>query len=404
MAMKNLVHQGTIAWVVLVSAVAFTGGPAYGQATDPRLEKVFADWEQRFKRVNTVSYRLEGTNFTPKGALPLPIMQQPKGKATKELPVKDLNSRIERSLLLDFPTGRIRLEVNEQQFDGETGKERTPLAYKYTYDGIEIKSVANHSRGSQPKVGDPNVMITTGNTKMRAFDSNYWPIFQAHGVIRAHGSWLLPGEFNIKPNKELFHIHGKIIHEGQVCLVIRTYPVNTCYDEFWVDQKRDGAVVRHLQCDQKGPHTDADIQYQQTKGGWLPRSWTLTCRTPTGRIWSQERIKVTELQVEPEIHGADFDIPIEPGMLVKKAHIRPSGGPVTVADLSAETYYRVSESGHPTEVIIDGGAERPRYFASSWWTCTWVALLVGALAGVYWYFRKWKQKGVLFRGHRSSGT
>jgi hypothetical protein len=80
-----------------------------------------------------------------------------------------------------------------------------------------------------------------------------------------------------------------------------------------------------------------------------------------------ERIRVIDLQLDPPITDADFDVEVRPGELVET---RWSSEPVSQKERKEPTAdihtFRVDDSGSWSEVIVENGKERPRG-AFRWW-------------------------------------
>ena len=86
--------------------------------------------------------------------------------------------------------------------------------------------------------------------------------------------------------------------------------------EYWVDLERDSAIVKMVLKEQMAPRIVCEIQYQETSGGWLPRSWSRT-EFLQGKMENSERIEVERIDILPPISDQDFVLEATPGMYVK---------------------------------------------------------------------------------------
>ena len=104
----------------LIALTALYSGRAWAEErTDQRLEKVFADWQKRQKRIQTVRYRISGEHIVAKESMFDPLHPE-----VAALP-RDVKLGIQRMMLLDFPKNRYRQEHDEEEYDS-LGDNATP--------------------------------------------------------------------------------------------------------------------------------------------------------------------------------------------------------------------------------------------------------------------------------------
>lgn len=367
--------------------------PAAAQANDPRLEKIFQDWARRQQAVRSIRYRVEGEEVYPKGSQNEILLKPSKNP----FPSQDITCALKRTLLIDFSTGRYRLDLDEESYTFNTTGgpgNRTQGAGTTLFDGSVVKHVTQRDPKNRP-AGDqssrnPDMTVEEGDLKNEAFMSSYWPFFVGHGIISNMYHEIAPGTLMDKPDIELFYIHGQGVHQGRPCLVVRSHPQrqNATIDELWVDPARESAILRQLQASSDGrPLTESDIQYQQTSHGWLPRSWIYTLRSGGRKITRQERLRVVELELDCAASNADFTPEEWPGMLIVKKRFGKPVDPVQPRILETEErLYRVNDSGSKFEVVFENGVERRR------WAQPWLWWLLGApiaaLVGWFIYRRR----------------
>jgi hypothetical protein len=202
--------------------VLFPSLRAVAQPTDPRLQKVFEDWQRRCDRIESIRYEVEGNHVVPKGSVLDPLRNVP---VKPEKPPRDVLCAIQRILLLDFASNRHRLQIDEEQWDATTGERRRLIATTL-FDGAFVKSKGGFKE-PPPRDPDtppiPDISVHSGNLKNDGFRSIHWPMFVGHGIIAPIGDAIVPGKLKITPDIEMFRIHGEGVHQGRPCLVIRTH-------------------------------------------------------------------------------------------------------------------------------------------------------------------------------------
>jgi hypothetical protein len=383
-------------WCSVLLAVGLTlagrAGVALAQeATDPRLEKILADWQKRQERMQRVRYRVEGVRVIPKGALSAAVSGSQSGE-----PPADVQCPISRMVLLDFAGNRYRLEIEEQEMDVKTQK-LTPRPTKQAFNGTELygHSERRPVEGRMPEGVWPDVGIGTGNMKVASFEGRLAPLFAGHGVVIVSPTDLIyPGHMRIRPDKNWLYIHDdKAVHADRLCTVLRTqvYPnsVPSFYREYWVDAERESAIVRLSECANGVPLVDMDIKYQETPQGWLPHSWTFTMRANAKQLILYDQMTVKELTPEPVVTDADFRLEVKPGMLVGKVfHPEPTADDPhgLKTGRGEEKLFRIGSNGSWNEVQIVNGMEvRPWWVLAFWW----LTPLIAAIGiGTWLFFRR----------------
>jgi hypothetical protein len=380
-------RRALAACLLSATAALFTGRPAEAQGSDPRLEKVFTDWQKRYDRIKTVRYRVTGERVIAKGS----NTDDAGRPLVPESPPKDIVEEDRLLFLLDFTTNRHRLERSEKIWLHQTGT-FVPRVAISVFDGAACKGAMPRDENTSPDftspASQPDVTICTGNLKTLGFEPVYWPIFSAHGIITAYGDSAFPGKLSPSQDKESFLVQGEGVRSGRPCLVLRTEPREggrTSYDELWVDVARDSAVVRQLQVVNDVPITDQEVDFQEVSGSWLPSQWTFTARVGRRTIYT-ERLRVDEVEVGPAVSKADFQIDVRPGMLVEQTQLGGTPDHPMSSQAATTKYFHVDANGSWNEVV--DGVEQKRSWAWLWWP---VALAVAGLgAWAMWRFRRRK--------------
>ncbi len=218
---------------------------------DPRLEKVFADWQKRRERIKTIRYRTSGEVTLPKGSFTDDITGAPLGP---DAPPHDITWPKSIVFLLDFTTNRHRLEEDEQGHEQSHGRLVPPRTTTTVFDSKELWSLHLRPAGAKPDKNNPDIDIASGNLRGEAFPSEYWPFFLGHGIINLLlQQHILPGRLSSAPQKDIFDVEGVGNFADRACLVLRTQAQqigSVGWDELWVDP---GA--RALFCDKHPTRT-----------------------------------------------------------------------------------------------------------------------------------------------------
>lgn len=379
-------------WAVLLgSAALLPPGTASAQPPEARLQKVFADWQKRQDRVKSIRYTLVGELVIPKGSL-TGESDLPDGGKT-EFPRRDVVTEKKITLLLDFPSNRSRIESSGQELLVSKGQ-LSPRVSTTVFDGKALKTAiprgANTSEVHAPHELDADVTIASGNLASMHVEANYWPILFAHGCVPTVHNPPRQDAFRIKPDPEIWTVHGVGNHAGRSCLVLRTLPLqhmDPLFDECWVDPARDSAVVRQLYYANGKPWYDWDIQYESTAHGWLPKSWTWTFRAK-GQTRRIERMRIAQHSADIPVTGQDFRVEITPGMIVYETNQGGTGGGASTA--WSGTKYRVGANGrwNPIESVGEATGRRGGV-ASAWWG---LVIAVLALPLGLWLLRRWRSR------------
>jgi hypothetical protein len=368
-------HQFSVILVfcILLPAIGFEDLQA--QTVDPRLAKVFADWEKRQQGIIRVRYSVAGEVVLPKGSFNNDPDLNHRGKG--DFPADDLRSQSKFTLLLDFEKNRFRIESSGKVMHLGKGQ-LIPRVTTHVFDGASFKAAIPRLQNSdavfKPAPLDPDVAVATGVLDHLTMESNYWPLFLGHGIVPTVHTPLKDNQLRFSPEAKYWNIFGEGVHKGQRCLVLRTkvFPgPSPHFDEYWVDVSRGSAVVKQVSFSNGKPLFDWDIQYQRTALGWLPRNWTWASYL-RGKAHSLETMHLQDFSFDPVISDQDFDIAIEPGMIVVKADY--TGNQEHDNAPAAVKKYRISDNGDWNE-IVRGVEQKPAASPRTWWLISSLAAL-----------------------------
>ena len=342
------------------------------QTDDPRITKIFADWKKRQDAIKVVRYRLEGKSVIPKGSF-VDRMMKPLPEPT---PGQDIEAKLTRSLLVDFVRGRIRIERDDPEYDEESKKVYPAVTIK-TFDGKTGKQWRPRELNTNPRSDltptTAELGVGTGYLGGTSLGAGWRPLFLGHGSVACEGIvGVTMTTLLVLPDREEVFVHGEGVHQGRACWVVRTQARKAgsiSFTELWVDKGRDSAIVRHAYLMTGGvPREEYDIEYRQTKQGWLAAKWTYTSRNlwNKGSVRRLESLAVVAATVDPPLEDAEFDIAIQPGMLTAEINYsEPKPGEPPYRATSETTLIRIDDDGGRQKVEIVDGVERIARIGSS---------------------------------------
>lgn len=364
----------------------FTESQVVAQKIDARVQQVWANWQKRFERIQCIRYRVSGERIIPKGTLELDQFQKPSKTTSREVrePQKVM-------MLLDFANQRFRKEEDSQVYF-EQANQLTPRVNITVFDGKALTTAypreANSCAVYKRPENLPDIVISKGNMRGAAFGVADWPFFAGHGLVSGHVEhYILPGRLEVRPDDELWHVHGEGVHAESKCVVFRTHPfkgMGTTFEEIWVDSGRESAILRRVLYSDGKPSWDLDIVYQETARGWLPQQWTFVNFGPNEKIQYWQSMHVDEISLEPPVSHEDFQAEIKQGMLVREAEY----------------------GGFPDQVSADVpikdkkdyvyGKDNQSFSLSSFLNYLWLLLLIlGAATGTWWVLRRKRRSGTV---------
>lgn len=354
------------------------GSQARAQARDERLERVFADWQQRQQRVRSVRYVVTGEGVIPKGSATDAITGQP---LVPPEPTRDVSQALSFAVLFDFERGRFRMERETQVYNGPA-RRLEQWGATTVFDG---KDVYSESR-MEPAIRHPedfDMFISKNYAKLYPLKmlSTYYltSLLLGHGLIPR---LMEPATFGQQLSAEDFAVHGQGVYADRPCLVLRTFPArtttDTSFDEYWVDTGRASAVVRQLAYVDGWPLVDVEVTYQETARGWLPVQWTGTTRHKS-QIASVDQLRVQEIVFDPPSTDADYQVEVRPGMRVMESTFDDPGTSPAGPGVQRR-YFRVADNGHWDELV--GTSEQVRGVARTYW---FGVPAVAVSACVLWY-------------------
>ncbi len=283
-------------------------------SADPR-DDVLAAWEKSRARVTTVRYTLGGAIDTKEGAggakLPPP---RPGGTPP----------RYQGVWLLDIPRRRHRLEETNPRRSVEDKTKYTTSHRIWVCDGETDKSL--HPRDKNEWYdGRPDMHIARGDLRTVHVPAQYHPLFIAHGFIPNSRDIPSPGRWPAPVDREEFELQGTGAIGGRPHTILRGEPFHSMREEYWADMGRGGTVGRLITwLGKTDPYMRTDIDYQEVGGVWVPKRWAHTV-SRDNRVLQLSRYEVTNVELNPAVSDADFDIPVLPGYVVEE-HAFPAKG------------------------------------------------------------------------------
>ena len=310
---------------------------------------ILRDWQQRRERAPVIRYQLTGKRLWPRGSF-APDPTEPEDPAPAENPVQDVFGSCTRTTLFDFPRNRFRIEFDNAEYDHQ---------HRQTYrvrclevgDGTALR--VNIFENSTPRPGDTRAKthvdfwIARGEPQIMPpgiLGHGYEPMFFAAGIVPAQEVRIRP--LALVPTND----PGAFTFAGRTNESDRTYAIlRDGNKEYWVDTERDSAIVKMVLKEQMARRVvyEIEIDYQETPGGWLPRSWTRT-EFRLGKMVNSERIEVERIDVLPPVSDQDFILEATAGMYVKDERYRLD---VETGRLKSDAaHYRLETDGRKTDL------------------------------------------------------
>lgn len=208
------------------------------------------------------------------------------------------------------------------------------------YDG-KLQQVNGDREQCELGPNDPNIGITKESLARVQLENEIWPLLCAHGIVPTVNKPARPDRLPSRHTIEEFESRGEVNHAGIRCLLFKTDPVASIpllTDEFWVDPARESAIIRQVYWSGKNPWLRFDTNFQKSKDGWLPTSWTYAHSAEVSRL-SVERI-----DLDPAITDADFVLPTPPGSIVS-VQTFPEAGQGLDPNKPSNGTFRVDSAG-----------------------------------------------------------
>ncbi len=276
-------------------------------------------------------------------------------------------------VLIDFEKNHIRIERKTSVASG-TGPVVVPHDHTYAYGGRELKMLypraANTTADYTPSWDRPDLaLLKPTDPILPPFELR--PVFWAHGIVPLPQTPLRVDNLRPPLDADLLIGRGEAVYKQRRCQVVRSEALaqtrGANYDEYWADMGRQAAIVKAAVVIADKPAHVYEIEYAQKDGMWLPSGWTYTFYL-AGKLMRSYRFTVSEIRTDLPTSDADFDIPVEPGMLVAQ------GDQLSRADEKGRLRPLTGEEAreHERQLEIAKQARRPTSFEpdSQWRSVT----------------------------------
>jgi len=336
--------------LVAVLAGACLPACSHGQdGADRQLSTAAAGWKKRRDVNRTLEYQLTGkwAVYPPSDGSPFGPPGNAKGPVVW---------RTDRTLLIDWETGKYRRETKNQTSEGFDAADQVYNGKVIQGRGRELLPSGELKPGSEKRFG-----IGQGSLAHAAFPVEEWPVFLAGGVVPSKVSdEYYPGHTKFSPELDLWRASGFERIEGRDCTVFRTYPTGhgkRSY-EVAIDLQRDAAIVRMTGLtDQRARFLNLSIRWKQSEFGWQPSSWRYEVFRQ-GALASYYEFTVTAIRSPPVSSQAFELVPDEHEVIVKNTYSERGDGTVEKEELFQEEHGSLV----PVEVV-HGEIRRKR----TWW-------------------------------------
>jgi hypothetical protein len=294
--------------------------PAVAQPADQGVAKIVSSWKARQDAFKSVRYTLSGSQILSSTYLQMAGRLGP-GQAMREAPSQEVRRPEGGVVLFDFEKNYVRIERQTSLASG-SGPAVVPHDHTYAYGGRELKMLypraANTTADYTPSWDRPDlVLLKASDPNLPPFELR--PVFWAHGIVPLPQTPLRADNLRPAPDPDLLIGRGEAVYKQRTYRVVRSEAMaNTSggnYDEYWVDVGRQAAIVKSTMIVADKPTHVYEVDYALKDGAWLPSGWTYT-HYLAGKLMQSYRLTVSEIRTNLPTQDVDFDIPVEPGMLV----------------------------------------------------------------------------------------
>ncbi len=369
--------------VVLTSISLSLVPRASGQGADDVLATIIKDWRMRRQVAAAVEYEAEGSTLHPKGRFTkrhIDLGLLPEG-SQQQIPETDHKGRKKVRWIFHFANNWIRKETFEDKFFAGPNI-FSPCYQADLYDGQDYKVVEprekNTSANYIPGKLQPDVYYAPKNKLGMAFSAFDLPILFGHGVIPSPGARLTPVQLLVPIKEDSFLVSGMATKGNTDCTILKARSGNTVF-EYWVDNNRQGAIVRCRQFVEDHIRVQVDTDFQNKESTWLPCSWSIRFYRldEPGMLDTQDDVAVTITNLAPTINKEDFQFSASRGMIVREVENQKS--------------YIVANSGALREVTNEAQLGETNAF---WWYVTLVlSIVVFGTFGLALLFKRRQRAG-----------
>lgn len=329
-----------LAWDLAAASICYAlfmaDPPATAQTPDPRVTKIVEEWMTRQAKFDAIRYAVLGQTTYVKGSW----VDESGRSYSPPKPSRDFVGKLRWDALFDFRSHRYRWEVdNEELLPDAQGLERVlrvRICDGRVYQGLR-KWLPGTWKDDEPITpANLDMTIVRGNLKSLVFEGGSLPLFHAHGIVPTSEDELYAGHLRRKIDPAQFYVHGKGVHGGRPCLVLRTEvlrPSSKAFHEFWVDLARQAAIVRYAYWHGGEVDNNYDVRYDNGPDGWMPTSWTYTSFLGR-RTHTVGKFEVATRLVAPPLQDEDFHLEVRPGMRVREVEYRKEGSPPGLTHLN----------------------------------------------------------------------
>lgn len=328
-------------------------GPEVNPGADAEAELVELRrlWQERAGLARRVRYRLSGTAFHAAGSVVSagdmgPDVEVP-GMPSTGYPVEDTAYDVTIDWLIDFESGMFRKESRDQSFN-MTSRAYRPFVRTEVFDGQGLKGhwprAENTSPQYTPHRDQEEVLFWKEDDVGLVTNSVDLPVYYAHGLYG-----IQPGELSaasLAGHRELV-LAGRVEKGGVVeRSILAETDVGGRSINYHVDPARGGAIIRRDIVREGITLESLEIEYADGEHGWLPARWISThysgSKNPERyRVLFRYTLTVDEIEFDPVTAQADFQIPLQPGMIVlrrdrdfTKEQVAPDGSLVPYSPLT----------------------------------------------------------------------
>lgn len=389
---RSVVRSCGVFLAIVIFVVTST---ASCRATDDEavLARIKAAWTERANAVGKVRYHLSGSvTYLPGSLVPSgdPLLSPDDKSAANGLPEREATQPVRVVWTFDFPNSMFRKESHDWSLllDQRTYR---PIVRTDVFNGTELKGLipreANTGGGHVPGLLDADFEIGSETKVPWFFYAADMPVLYAHGVFQFLPTRLRDGRLSVLPPLKVLLEDATTSDEHVVVLSAKIEKPGSKdaslehEHRFWVDLSKNAAIVRWEDRFRSGVAKRFTAQWREHGQHWLPESWTFTkfdvMNTET-KVALLYHYHVEQVDVEPDVTPADFDVQYGPGMIVRR--------------LEDNARFQVAADGKTLRMVgppplskSKTGTARTTPAANSWWLA--VCLIVAGVGLAVTYVR-----------------
>jgi hypothetical protein len=294
-----------IAGIAALTALATASGEpvADGKAT---VERVLAQWQHRRERITSVRYKLEGHTFYPRGSKTSYLKDR-----RNPYPPEDMKLPLSVECTFAFPQLKLRIHRSGSRLSVPLGQFR-PYEETLCFDGVSSRTFTPREKNTSdvytPAPMQPDLHVYPNELPFFMVMADSYPMLFAEGYVPPPMRSLSPKFSQNVPDRISWYFSHDEAVDDRMCVVLKSTPLGDMQEVLWVDERREGAIVRWQSLHAGHVARHCDIAYQQVDANWVPERWTsIRYNPPATTIAYSDTMVVTSAVCNPVLSVDAFD-------------------------------------------------------------------------------------------------